>query len=233
MARMGSFGGTLPLLVGGWVVSFPPAQRRRPKFPMRKRLRLTVITLVVLLLAGIGALVTRSLWQQHGRDVARAGLEFLPGVSQHIQDFHRVKVQDGRKVWEVSADDAQYKEEEKTIAVRGAALELFLKDGRMLGLRGANGQILLDGRELTRVDLDGAIQVTFAEYVVRTEHATYDHQQQTISTAGAVEISGRALEVRGDRMDVDVAGEKLILQHHVSMQIQPGLLKQGGSDARL
>lgn len=199
----------------------------------RKRLRLTVITLVVLLLCTICGLVGRSLWQQHGRDVARVGLEFLPGVSQHIQDFHRVKVQDGRKVWDVAAEDAQYKQEEQTVIVRGAALQLFLKDGRTLGLKGAEGQILLDGREINRVDLNGGIQVTFADYVMRTEHATYDHQQRVISTPGAVEISGRALQVRGDRMQVDVDSEKLTLQHNVSMQIQPALLKQGGSDAPL
>jgi LPS export ABC transporter protein LptC len=200
---------------------------------MRKHLRLTVIALVVLLLCGIGWLVGRSLWQQHGRDVARASLEFLPGVSQHIQDFHRVKVQDGRKVWEVSAEDAQYKQEEQTVIVREAALKLFMKDGRTLGLKGAEGTILLDGRELTRVELSGDIQVTLADYVIRTERATYDNQQQVISTPGAVEISGRALQLRGDRMQVDMGTEKLTLTQHVSMQIQPALLKQGGNDAPL
>jgi LPS export ABC transporter protein LptC len=200
---------------------------------MRKPLRLTVIALVVLLLFGIGGLVGRSLWQQHGTDVARAGLEFLPGVSQHIQDFHRVKVRDGRTVWEVAAEDAQYKEEEQTVTVRGALLRLFLKDGRTLGLKGASGQLLLNGRELTCVDLNGAIEVTFADYVMRTEHATYDHQQKVISTSGAVAISGRALQVRGDRMEINLDTERLTLQHHVSMQIQPALFKQGGSDAPL
>lgn len=200
---------------------------------MKKHLRLTVISLVVLLLSSIGGLVARSLWQQHTRDVARVALDFLPGVSQHIQDFHRVKVQDGRKVWEVAAEDAQYKEEDEVVIVRGAALQLYLKDGRSLGLKGTDGQILLAGREVTSVDLAGAIQVTFADYVMRTERATYDHQQRMISAPGTVEISGRALQLRGDSMTVDVDAERLTLQHNVSMQIQPGLLKQGGSDAPL
>jgi LPS export ABC transporter protein LptC len=200
---------------------------------MKKHLRLMVIALVVLLLSGIGGLVVRSLWQQHKRDAVRVGLDFLPGVSQHIQDFHRVKVQDGRKVWEVAADDAQYKEEDETVVVRGAALQLFLKDGRTLGLKGADGQILLAGREVVRVELAGAIQVSFADYLMHTERATYDHQQRMISAPGAVDISGRALQVRGDSMKVDVDAERLTLQHNVSMQIQPDLLKQGGSDAPL
>ena len=126
-----------------------------------------------------------------------------------------------------------HKEEDKTVAVRGAALELLLKDGRTLGLKGREGLILLDGREIARVDLNGAIQATFADYVMRTEHATYDHQQRVISSPGAVEISGRALQLRGDSMEVDVDAERLTLRHNVSMEIQPALLKQGGSDAPL
>ncbi|MGH3055590.1 MAG: LPS export ABC transporter periplasmic protein LptC, partial [Gaiellaceae bacterium] len=185
---------------------------------------MTVITLVVVLLLGIGGLVGRSLWQQHGKDVARVGLEFLPGVSQHIQDFHRVKVQDGRKMWDVAAQDAQYREEDQTISIRGAAVQLFLKDGRTLGLKGDEGTILLDGREIMRVDLSGQIQMTLADYVLRTERATYDHQQRVISSPGAVEISGRALSVRGDSMEVHVDSEKLTLTHKVSMLIQPALL---------
>lgn len=200
---------------------------------MRNHLRLTVIGLVVLLLLGITGLVGRSLWQQHRQDVARVGLEFLPGVSQHIQDFHRIKEQDGRKVWEVAAEDAQYKEEDQTVVVRGASVQLFLKDGRTLGLKGDEGHILLEGREITRVDLNGRIQMTVADYVMRTEQATYDHQQQVISSPGVVEISGRALQVRGDRMEVHVDSQRLTLTHNVSMVIQPALLKQGGSNAPL
>jgi LPS export ABC transporter protein LptC len=198
---------------------------------MRKRLRLTVIGLVVLLLATVGGLVGRSLWQQNKRDAVRKGLEYLPGVSQHMQDFHRVKIQDGRKVWEVSAQDAQYFEEDKTVVVRDAMMQLFTKDNRVVGLKGSEARITLDGREVSRIDLSGDIQVTLADYVVRTEHATYDHDRELISAPGAVEISGRGVLLRGDRMEVEVQPQRLILRHNVSMRLEPALLKQGGSDA--
>lgn len=189
--------------------------------------------MVVLLLAGVGFLVGRSLWRQHESDIAQKGLEFLPGVSQHIHDFHRVKVQDGRKVWEVSAQDAQYFQEDNLVVVRAAVMDLYLRDGHTVGLKGDEARILLNGRELTRVELSGDIQVTASEYVVRTDRATYDHARDVIWAPGPVQISGRALELRGDHMEVQVATERVRLLDHVSMQVQPALLKQGGSDAPL
>ncbi len=189
--------------------------------------------MVVLLLAGVGFLVGRSLWQQHKREIAQKGLEFLPGVSQHIHDFHRVKVQDGRKVWEVSAQDAQYFQEDNLVVVRAAVLDLYLRDGRTVGLKGDEARIILDGRDLTRVELSGDIEVTASDYVGRTERATYDHARDVISAPGPVQISGRALQLRGDHMEVQVASERVRLSDHVSMQVEPALLKQGGGDAPL
>jgi len=200
---------------------------------MKKYIRRSVLGLVVGLLGVVGALVARSMWQQQQAEGARTGLDFIPGVAQHIRDFHRVKMQDGRKVWEVSAQDAQYFDDEQTVVVRAATLELYLNDGRTVGLKGDEARIRLNGREISQVDLDGAIQMTLADYTVRTDHATYDHSLQHISAPGVVEISGRALELRGDRMDVDVQSQRLTLRQHVAMRLQPAVAKQGGRDALL
>jgi LPS export ABC transporter protein LptC len=200
---------------------------------MKKHIRRSVLGLFVVLLSVVGALVARSMWQQHKAEGARGRLDFLPGVAQHIRDFHRVKMQDGRKVWEVSAQDAQYFEDEHVVVVRAATMELYLRDGRTVGLKGDAARILLDGREIRQVDLDGAIEMTLADYTVRTDHATYDHGQQRISAPGAVDISGRALELHGDQMEVDVESQRLTLRQHVAMRLQPELAKHGGRDALL
>lgn len=197
---------------------------------MRKRLHLIVMASVTLLLASVALLVGRSLWQQRQRDLMQHAVELLPGVSQHIQDFRRVKVQEGRKVWEVAATDAQYFDEDKTVVVRGAVLQWFLKDGRTVGLKGDEGRIILDGRDIKRIELTGAIEVALADYQVRTERAIYDHERGMISAPGSVAISGRALELRGDGLDVDVNAQRLTLLHDVSMRLQPAVLRKGDGD---
>jgi LPS export ABC transporter protein LptC len=200
---------------------------------MRKRLRLGISAVVLVLLGGVGFLVGRSLWRQRQSELAQKGLEFLPGVSQHIRDFHRVKVQDGRKVWEVSAQDAQYFQEANLIVVREVAMELYLRDGGTVGLKGDKARIVLDGREVQRVELDGGVEVTASDYVVRTDRATYDHRRRLISTPGPVEISSKALQLRGDRMEVQVDRERVKLLRNVSMRLEPALLKRGASNAPL
>jgi LPS export ABC transporter protein LptC len=204
-----------------------------PASIMKKYLRRSVLGLVVGLLIVVAALVGRSMWQQRQAEGAHSKLDFLPGVAQHIRDFHRVKMQDGRKVWEVSAQDAQYFDAEQMVVVRAATMELYLRDGRTIGLKGDEAHIRLNGREIAQVDLDGAIQMRLADYTVRTEHASYDHNQQRISAPGAVDISGRALELRGEQMDVDVQSQRFTLRQHVAMRLEPALANEGGRDALL
>jgi LPS export ABC transporter protein LptC len=201
---------------------------------MRTPLRRILIAIVILLLGAVGVLVGRSLWQQHKLEIAAKAVEYLPGVSQHIQDFRRVKVQDDRKVWEVVAADAQYFDEQKAVVIRQAMLQWFLKDGRVVSLKGDHGRILLAGGDVSSVELTGDVEVRLGDYVVRVGHADYDHQREVIVAPGAVEIAGRALDVAGTDMEVDVRTERLMLHQQVSMQVQPDLMReQGGGDAPL
>jgi len=200
---------------------------------MRKQLRRMIVAVVIVLLLAVGVLVGRNMWRQARQDLVQKGLEFIPGVSQHIQDFHRVKVQDGHKVWEVSARDAQYFDEDKLIVIQAAMMELYRKDGNKVGLKGDQGRILLEGHEVTTVTLDGDIEVSLADYLVRTAQATYDHRRHLIVVPTPVEITGRALQVRGDTMEVDVDTEQIRLLHHVTTSLEPALLKKGEPDALL
>jgi LPS export ABC transporter protein LptC len=198
---------------------------------MKRHFRLAVIAAIFLLLGVVAVLVGRTVWERRKPAMILDALELVPGVSQHIQDFRRVKVKDGRKVWEVAAEDGQYFEDDKVIVVRGAVMEWYLEDGRTVGLRGDEGRIILDGREVSRVELSGDIQVSLADYVVRTASATYDSEERVIHAPGPIRITGRALELKGDGLDVDVEGQRLSILHNVSMQLQPMQEKHAGGDA--
>lgn len=193
---------------------------------MRKYLRLSFAMAFLLGLGSVGALVARSMWQQQQqKDLLQLGLEILPGVSQHIQDFRRVKMKDGRKVWEVAAADARFFDDTDTVVVRGPVLSWYLEDGRRIGLEGDEGRILLEDGDVARVELEGGIQVFLADYHVQAENAVYDRESDVITAPGDVEITGDALELRGRGMQVRVHDQHLSLEQNVSMVMQTARLR--------
>jgi LPS export ABC transporter protein LptC len=188
---------------------------------MRTRARGLVVALVVLLLATGGGLLARHLWNQRQGDLARQVLDLLPNVAQRIRDFHRVKVDNGRKVWEVSATEAQYYEDEEMVVVKQPMVSFFLDDGRVIALRGNEGKVYLGGRDLQLVELIGDIHVQLGDYALRADHASYDRRSDVILAPGKVEISGDTFDVRGEQMEVGVGSQRLKLSGGVETTLRP------------
>lgn len=188
---------------------------------MRSRLRLLVGVLLVAALGGGVWLLWRDAAARRAADRAAAAVEVLPDVSQRIQDFHRVKVENGRKVWEVQARDAQYKEGEGVVSVIEPVLALYLADGREVSLRGRSGTIFLDGHELKRVDVEGAIAVQLGDYALSTDRASYEADRDLVIAPGAVHITGGGLDIEGLHMEVEIGTQRLRLAEQVRVVLQP------------
>lgn len=188
---------------------------------MKARLRIALFLALVVLLGGMGFLVRRALLTNTEFELAQKALELVPDAAQRIQNFHRVQVRDGRKEWEIAADEARYFADEKRVVVRRPMVRLYLEDGRSVGVTGAEGVVALDGAELRSVDVTGGIEVTLADYTVRTESAHYDRERDLITAAGGVEISGGDVDARGTGMQVEVGQQKFRLLQDVQMVIKP------------
>ncbi|MFN8644497.1 MAG: LPS export ABC transporter periplasmic protein LptC [Candidatus Binatia bacterium] len=188
---------------------------------MRSRLRLLIGVLLVAILGGGVWLLWRAAAARRAAERAAALVDVMPDVSQRIQHFHRVKIENGRKVWEVEAREAQYREVEGEVTVVEPAVALFLADGREVSLRGARGVVRLEGRELRGVDVEGDITVTLGDYALTTDRATYDRERDLVTAPGRVHIRGSSFEAEGLRMEVEVGAQRLRLAEQVHMTLHP------------
>ena len=175
----------------------------------KRRLRRVLLAGVLTALGGIAYLVSSTMSAR--LDPIRLGAELLPQVAQRIQNLRRVKVKDGRTVWEITADDAQYFEDDNQIIVHEPRLTFFLKDDRPCRVTGSEGKLSLDGRDIESVTLGGGVSVELDELVLETDEATYDRERDLITSPGAVTVRSRSLEVRGKGMEISVGPQQLRL----------------------
>jgi len=188
---------------------------------MRSRVRLLVGAGLVLVLAAGAAVLGRDLLEQKKQDLALQALDILPDVAQRIRNFHRVKVVEGRKVWEVSAREAQYREDEGVVSVEQPKVELFFKDGRDVAFGGQTGRVLLAGKELSGVEVRDDIEVDFDGYQLETDFARYAVDEEKIFAPGAVTIRGEGFELTGAEMEIDLGNRRLFVRRDVRMELWP------------
>jgi len=188
---------------------------------MRSRLRWLIAAVLVAVLGAGGWMLARDARARREADRSKAALDVMPDVAQRVQNFRRVKVENGRKVWEISAREAQYREGEGTVSVREPQVALFLEDGREVSLRGTSGTVFLQGRELDRVEVVGEIAVRFDKYTMSTDQAAYVAERGVVVAPGTVRIQGDGLDIHGTRMEVDVEAQRLTLAEHVQVTLWP------------
>src|SRR5262245_66592141 len=112
----------------------------------RIRLRAALLLVVATALGGIGYLSSRNVIARRARTLEDLGKDFLPQVAQRIQNFRRVKMENGRTVWEVTAKDAQYFEQDNQIVVVEPDMTFFMDEGqREAHVSRVEGRIRLDG----------------------------------------------------------------------------------------
>ena len=185
----------------------------------RTRLRAALLVVVAAALTGIGYLVRRNVSARHAHTILDLGSDFLPEVAQHIQNFHRVKVENGRTSWEITARDAQYFEQSKEIVVREPRMTFFLeRDNRQVHVSGTEGHMTLEGEsrgELRVLTLRGSVVVQLDDMELDTEEATYDRTTDLITAPQLVTIHGRTIDVKGHGMVLHVGPQQVRLLEDV------------------
>jgi LPS export ABC transporter protein LptC len=170
-----------------------------------------LLAVVVAALAGIGLATWQNVSARKTRTTADLGADFLPDVAQHIQNFRRVKLKDGKAVWEVQADDAQYFDNDQQVVIHHPKVTFYLEGNRRAELVGQEGRLTLDGKELAAVTLTGDVVLLIDALEFRAAEAHYDHAKDRIDAPGTVTIRGKTLDVRGQGLEVDVTPRRVRL----------------------
>lgn len=187
----------------------------------RRRLRGVLIVAVMGSLAALGFVLGRTLIQRDEAERALPTQDLLPEVSQRIREFRRVKVSDGRTVWELKAREAQYFEEQKEIVVTGPEV-VFYGDGDPVRMVGREGRVRLDGRELDHLDVDGGVKVEVGDYRLETDQAIYYRDRNSIVAPNGIRVSGSEVDLTGDVLVVDLANQRVHVVGHVTTKFDRG-----------
>jgi len=190
----------------------------------RSRLRAGLLVVVAMALTGIGYRVWRNVAERTPRSLGELGVELIPEVAQHMQNFHRIKVKNGHMEWEIKADDAQYYQKQNEIVVRVPEVTIYTEEGvQRAWLTGKEAHLGLvdDGKEVGSMELRGDVILWLDDLELRTDTATYDRDRDLITAPGAVIITGRTMNVNADGMEVDVTPQHIRLLENVHTLLKP------------
>ena len=153
-------------------------------------------------------------------------LDYLPESSLQLKDFHRSKIENGRKVWELFGEEANYYKEQKEAVIKKPRFYYYDKKGEIAETRGEEALIYLNEKELERMELRGGIEVTFQGYILKSEEANYVPAKDQIVLPSRTTVVGEGISLEGARMEVELEGKKIRLIQAVKTKLEPDKLEK-------
>jgi LPS export ABC transporter protein LptC len=187
---------------------------------MRKGRRALLLIVILLSIGGVGYKVSESLRRGIKKNPI-AVLDHLPDAALHIKDFHRAKVEKGRKVWELFGDEAQYFKDKREALIKKPRFYYFGKKDEALETSADEARVYLTEKELERLELKGGVHVAMEGYVLDSEEANYYPAKDQIVLPTPTRIAGEGIAVEGARMEVELESQKIRMLNGVKTKIEP------------
>lgn len=171
---------------------------------------------VIVVLGYLGARLRQDVETRQMLDEIAASTED-GAVSQRMSEFRRIKMKDGRKVWEIAARQARYLTASNTVVIDSPEISFYFQDGETVELNCREGTIHLheETQDLVRIDLNGGLTMQVGDVSFTTDRAVYNHQDNTIVSDGVLNVAGEGFTAAGRGYSVTVDTKRLVLDADV------------------
>jgi LPS export ABC transporter protein LptC len=150
------------------------------------------IALFVLLLVTV--LVVR---HRAGTNALKAAAGVLPGTLLHAHNFHWTQMKSGQPQWVLNATDAAYSNDKTSIKLTNADLAMNSEDGKPVQVHAVQALLYLKGNHVTRADLSGGTSIHYGDFMLTTDAATFEPDNDHVEAPGAVAIEGEGVRITG------------------------------------
>lgn len=193
---------------------------------MRKTRRAILLAVILLSLGAVAYKVADVVSNMKKEFVKNpmAVLDALPEATLHIKDFHRSKIENGRKVWELFGDEAHYLKDKREAVIKRPRFLYYDKKDETAETSAEAAHVFLNEKELERLELKGGVRVAMKGYVLTSETANYLPAKEQISLPNRTQVVGEGISIEGASMEVELEGKKIRMVRDVKTKIEPEIL---------
>ena len=139
-----------------------------------------------------------------------------------LTHFQRSETRNGRKVWEVTADNGKYFPQLEITRLANVKVVSTRTEDSTFVVSAESADVKLTGTSLASADLKtDVVAVINDEVTVKTEEALYDYKNGSVVAPTHVQIAGPFYTSEGDSMEVDTEEETITLTGNVRTVINP------------
>ncbi len=195
---------------------------------MNRGARILILMLIGVSVIGVVYKVAETLWMQKVLEFQRDPtklLDVVPEAELQLKSFRHSKVEAGRKLWEVTGDEAVYLKDNKEALITRPRLTFYHESGEPIQVQGDQGRLFLVQREIEKIQLQGNVEVHYQGYILKTDEIVYFQKGGQVVSESKVDMIGTGLTMEGIGADISLKDETIRLHQKVKTRIEPDLLE--------
>lgn len=142
----------------------------------------------------------------------------MDGVNIGIKKFHLMEEEDGKKKWELEADEAWVIDSRNVTMLKDVQMTFFQREKEDTKLRADEG-VVKD--KIKKIEVQGNVVISNDHYVLKSHQLTCQWDSSLVTTREFVEITGRNFKVTGIGMVSNLKEKKIEISRDVKMMIYP------------
>ena len=196
--------------------------------------RIIILSVISISLGAVVYKVAETLWLQKVMEFQEDPvkvLDLLPQAALQLKEFRRSKVEEGRKVWEITGHEAVYLKADKEAIITRPRLIFYNQDNQNVEVRGDQGHIYFKDGKMDRLQLQGGVEIFYQGFVLKTNEIVYYQGKNQVTSKGKVAMKGKGLNLEGVGAEISLKDSRLRLRAKVKTKIRPDLLEKQGLTA--
>jgi len=193
--------------------------------------KLIILSVISISLGAVIYKVAETLWLQKVMEFQEDPvkiLDLLPQPALQLKEFRRSKVEEGRKVWEITGQEAVYIKADKEAVITTPRLIFYNQDNENVEVHGDKGHIYFKDGKMDRLQLQGGVEIFYQGFVLKTNEIVYYQGKNQVTSKGKVVMKGKGLELEGVGAEISLTDSKLRLRNKVKTKIRPDILEKQG-----
>ncbi len=193
--------------------------------------RIIILSVISISLGAVIYKVAETLWLQKIMEFQENPVKILDLVPQpalQLKQFRRTKVEEGRKVWEITGDEAVYLKADREAMITSPRLIFYQQSDENVEVRGDQGYIYFNDGEMDRLQLRGGVEIYYQGFVLKTNEIVYHQRTNQVTAKGKVAMKAKGLHLEAVGAVISLKDARLRLRAKVKTTIRPDVLgKQG------
>ncbi len=127
----------------------------------------------------------------------REAASVIPGSLLSGRNFHWTQMKGDRKQWELTAGEASFADDKKSLRLKNAELSMVTDGGQHLIVHAPLALLSLAGNHVRTAELSGGLEVHYGAVVLAAHQASFSPDTDVLEAPGPVTIDGQGFKVTG------------------------------------